>query len=271
MRSQQLPMASAIRSNVTQGHQMYNRFDLSSKSALAGACLSTVIGLVAVSGMPTAANAALSCVIGSCTETDLVTGLTDFNSSIAVDKTAAVSFGETLTSVTVNFDGSSFTSSGTIKNTAGSSQTFTFGQSETLTFTAGAGAPSSLLTAPLIETGSITTPSITLAAGATTPFTNNLNFSGSLAPITTNLSQFEGAGTFQVDISTLTSETFNGGGGNIIATLTSDATAGVTITYNYSPVTAVPEPTTWAMMLIGFAGVGFMAYRRKSKPAFRLA
>ncbi len=32
---------------------------------------------------------------------------------------------------------------------------------------------------------------------------------------------------------------------------------------------AVPEPSTWAMMLLGFAGVGFMAYRRKSKPAFR--
>ena len=30
---------------------------------------------------------------------------------------------------------------------------------------------------------------------------------------------------------------------------------------------AVPEPSTWAMMLIGFFGVGFMAYRRKSKPA----
>lgn len=30
---------------------------------------------------------------------------------------------------------------------------------------------------------------------------------------------------------------------------------------------AVPEPSTWAMMLLGFAGVGFVAYRRKSKPA----
>jgi PEP-CTERM motif len=34
---------------------------------------------------------------------------------------------------------------------------------------------------------------------------------------------------------------------------------------------AVPEPSTWAMMMLGFAGVGFMAYRRKSKPAFRFA
>ena len=34
---------------------------------------------------------------------------------------------------------------------------------------------------------------------------------------------------------------------------------------------AVPEPSTWAMMILGFAGVGFMAYRRKSKQAFMAA
>ena len=28
---------------------------------------------------------------------------------------------------------------------------------------------------------------------------------------------------------------------------------------------AVPEPSTWAMMILGFAGIGFMAYRRKNK------
>lgn len=31
------------------------------------------------------------------------------------------------------------------------------------------------------------------------------------------------------------------------------------------PVAAVPEPSTWAMLLLGFSGIGFMAYRRKSK------
>ena len=30
---------------------------------------------------------------------------------------------------------------------------------------------------------------------------------------------------------------------------------------------SIPETATWAMMLLGFAGIGFMAYRRKSKPA----
>jgi PEP-CTERM motif len=26
------------------------------------------------------------------------------------------------------------------------------------------------------------------------------------------------------------------------------------------PVSAVPEPSTWAMMILGFVGIGFMAY-----------
>jgi hypothetical protein len=34
--------------------------------------------------------------------------------------------------------------------------------------------------------------------------------------------------------------------------------------------TAVPEASTWAMMILGFLGVGFMAYRRKGAAAFRL-
>jgi PEP-CTERM motif len=36
----------------------------------------------------------------------------------------------------------------------------------------------------------------------------------------------------------------------------------VSVTLNDPQVPAVPEPSTWAMLLVGFAGVGFMAYRR---------
>ncbi|MGY3346668.1 hypothetical protein ACVWXP_003815 [Bradyrhizobium sp. USDA 4463] len=35
-------------------------------------------------------------------------------------------------------------------------------------------------------------------------------------------------------------------------------------------VTAVPEPATWAMMLMGFMGVGLVAYRRRVGPSLRL-
>ncbi len=36
-------------------------------------------------------------------------------------------------------------------------------------------------------------------------------------------------------------------------------------------VAAVPEPATWAMIILGFFGVGFLAYRDKSRAAFRIA
>lgn len=35
-------------------------------------------------------------------------------------------------------------------------------------------------------------------------------------------------------------------------------------------VSAVPEPSTWAMMVIGFFGLGFMARRRNGMPTLRL-
>jgi hypothetical protein len=33
---------------------------------------------------------------------------------------------------------------------------------------------------------------------------------------------------------------------------------------------AVPELSTWAMMILGFAGVGFLAYRRKNQMALNV-
>jgi hypothetical protein len=32
-------------------------------------------------------------------------------------------------------------------------------------------------------------------------------------------------------------------------------------------VATIPKPSTWAMMILGFCGLGFMPYRRKSKTA----
>jgi PEP-CTERM motif len=36
-----------------------------------------------------------------------------------------------------------------------------------------------------------------------------------------------------------------------------------------TPVAAVPEPSTWAMLLIGFAGIGFITYRRSRNAPLR--
>jgi hypothetical protein len=46
-----------------------------------------------------------------------------------------------------------------------------------------------------------------------------------------------------------------------IGTLSGDSLTGQ-VTYMYTPA-AVPEPSTWAMMLLGLAGLGYGAIRRK--------
>jgi hypothetical protein len=49
---------------------------------------------------------------------------------------------------------------------------------------------------------------------------------------------------------------------------TIDTFTGLANTRPFDPVVAaVPEPSTWAMMILGFAGVGFMTYRRRNKMA----
>ena len=40
---------------------------------------------------------------------------------------------------------------------------------------------------------------------------------------------------------------------------------------NFSPAAAVPEPAMWAMMLVGFGGIGFAMRRRKSKVTTNVA
>jgi hypothetical protein len=45
-----------------------------------------------------------------------------------------------------------------------------------------------------------------------------------------------------------------------------DASRSFAVSLNGEQIRAIPEPSTWAMMILGFAGIGFMAYRRKSKP-----
>jgi hypothetical protein len=58
------------------------------------------------------------------------------------------------------------------------------------------------------------------------------------------------------DLSSIASVNFNFG------TTADEWVAGTTHAAGNTP--AVPEPATWAMMLLGFLGVGFMAYRRRS-------
>lgn len=41
--------------------------------------------------------------------------------------------------------------------------------------------------------------------------------------------------------------------------------AGSTSLSEFTVTEAVPEPSTWAMMILGFVGVGYMTYRRRKQ------
>jgi len=83
---------------------------------------------------------------------------------------------------------------------------------------------------------------------------------GSITQLNNNISGVEGNGTIQ----------FSG-----LITSISWTTPVAEDWYGFAVgtagVSAVPEPSTWAMMILGFMGVGFMAYRRKGRSTFRFA
>jgi hypothetical protein len=81
------------------------------------------------------------------------------------------------------------------------------------------------------------------------------------------------------DLATLES-TLAGGPGSYTATLSFEqldccevVLGGVTLDIQVvtSIGSAVPELSTWAMMILGFAGIGFMVYRHNSKTALNVA
>lgn len=41
--------------------------------------------------------------------------------------------------------------------------------------------------------------------------------------------------------------------------------------FGLTPVAAVPEPSTWAMMVLGFLGLSFLVYRRKNQNSLGIA
>jgi hypothetical protein len=132
-----------------------------------------------------------------------------------------------------------------------------------------------------VPAGTVDLGTFTLANGST-------DFNGDLFSLqVTFTSPLNGANTFSATLSGTT--TGNHGGpvvvdfnntplsfeGFTLAVNDISLTAGVgtpqEITGTITAVAAVPEPSTWAMMILGLAGLGFMGYRRKDKLALNAA
>ena len=103
--------------------------------------------------------------------------------------------------------------------------------------------------------------------------------SGATSLTITGIDQFGGAaGTFTNTLAIPSNGFFNltASGGELIKSISFTANGQLDLVDQVriggvANVGAVPEPSTWAMMVIGLFGVGFMAYRRKQNGhAFRL-
>jgi hypothetical protein len=105
--------------------------------------------------------------------------------------------------------------------------------------------------------------------GYRNPF--DAHFSGTVAGVTL-LSDFVSNGQPQTWYHFFDTVTVaNPGGYDTVFAFSVDGVPGkdVVIDRAFVVAGAVPEPSTWAMLLLGFAGVGFLAYRRKNRVAFR--
>jgi hypothetical protein len=102
------------------------------------------------------------------------------------------------------------------------------------------------------------TPLTTFASGETInfgPITDEEQFSYDLAPILASL-QSNGAGSFTINVESMSGLSIVGGGGNLSASQFTIAGAGAKIVYSY-----VPEPSS--ALLCGIAGLGLIVRRRR--------
>jgi hypothetical protein len=130
--------------------------------------------------------------------------------------------------------------------------------------------------------GTFTTSGPALSIGGQTAFaitgiSGEVNGSPILAAVgtigdyyTTGPHFLDGSGVNFTTQAGLTGNFFNQSNNGLYRVNALDPFATGYVSASSSLVAAVPEPSTWAMLVLGFAGIGFMAYRKnRSGPAFR--
>jgi PEP-CTERM motif len=94
----------------------------------------------------------------------------------------------------------------------------------------------------------------------TTPGPINIDITGTITDDPVFFQEYIGAGTRTTTV---------GISSNVTEASISTATLDGAITYTYTPgpqPSTIPEPSTWAMMSLGFAGIGFVGYRQTRRP-----
>jgi PEP-CTERM motif len=77
-----------------------------------------------------------------------------------------------------------------------------------------------------------------------------------------DVNAYEGASPLEISYSYSTGTNYSvTPSDTLIAGGYTQGSANFSVVYTYTPTAPVPEPSTWAMMLVGFAGLGFAGYR----------
>ena len=166
----------------------------------------------------------------------------------------------TLNKVTLTLD-AQIDTDGTVTNNAAQAQSFSVQVNSNFSSTGGPAPIGSLLANVQVGPQAFNN----LGVGASAPFGPSSATDQMMVMFTNpgDLAAFLGAGTFSIGIDTVSGQSILGGGGNITAAISTEASATLTVEYDYTttPV-GVSEPATLAMG--GLALLGMVALRRRA-------